>query len=153
LKGKKEAPMKNTLAILFLTTAIALPSMHALATAPERTAGENAQPAPAYDTQNLAGFTMKERQAIYDYYDMPPFQRDIREDIRFRTHAGPDSLVNSRLSPGVPRNDLPVRLARKLNPPKPGTKTVAIDADLVMLDLSTLRIIDVVPNVIPQYIR
>lgn len=146
--------MKNTIAILFLTAAIALPSVHALATAPERTAGENAQPAPAtYDTQNLPGFSMKERQAIYDYYDMPPFQRDIREDIRFRTHAGPDSIINSRLSAGIPRNDLPVRLARKLNPPKAGTKTVAIDADLVMLDLSTLRIIDVVPNVIPQYIR
>ncbi|MDP2207058.1 MAG: hypothetical protein Q8K65_12220 [Alphaproteobacteria bacterium] len=146
--------MKNTIAFLFLTAAIALPSMHALATAPERTAGENAQPAQAaYDTQNLAGFTMKERQAIYDYYDLPPFQRDIREDIRFRTHAGPDSLVNSRLSPGVPRNELPVRLARKLNPPKSGTKIVAIDADLVMLDLGSLQIVDVVPNVIPQYTR
>jgi hypothetical protein len=146
--------MKNTIATLFLTAAIALPFAPALATSHERTAGENAAPAPVVtDTQNLPGFTIKERQAIYDYFDMPMFQRDIREDIRSRIHTGPDSLVNSRLTPGVPRNELPVRLARKLNPPKSGTKIVAVDADLVMLDLGSLRILDVVPNVIPQYTR
>lgn len=153
--------MKNTFASLFIAFAVALPATTALAMAPEqasepdRTAGLSAMESSAAVPmpEAIAGFSEKERQAIYDYFDLPPFQRDIREDIRARIHDGPDALVNSRLSVNVPRNDLPVRLERKLNPPKIGTKNVAIDADLVMLDLDSQRIVDVVPNVIPQYTK
>lgn len=145
--------MKKTFAVLLLTAVVALPSVQAQAS-DSRMAGDHA-PIGTFQSniQHGAGFTPGERQAVYDYFGMPLAQRNIREDVRSKSISGPGAVAGARLSSNVPRTDIPVRLARKLNPPKSGTKHVAIDTDLVLLDLKTLQIIDVVPNVIPQYTR
>lgn len=143
--------MKNTFAFLFLTAAVVLPSVHALATT-ERTANQTVEAQPVAGPELPYGFSYSQRQAIYDSLDLPPFQREIREEIRAKNHL-PGAIVNSVLSPSVIRSDIPPRFLRKLNPPRAGTKYVAVVTDLVLLDLRTMRVLDVVPNVIPQYTR
>lgn len=145
--------MKKTFAVLFLSAAVALPSVQALASQDGRMAGDHAPVGAFTSAPTHTGFTPGERQAVYDYFGMPLAQRNIREEVREKSITGPGAVAGARLSSSVPRTDIPVRLARKLNPPKSGTKHVAIDTDLVLLDLNTLQIIDVVPNVIPQYTR
>ena len=159
--------MKNTFAFLFLTAAIVLPSVHALAaheaghtsgvTMPEpvteRSAGDITQAPHVAPAEISRGFTQRDREAIYNYLKLPANQRSIREDIRGKEHGAPGALIGSRLSPDIAVMDLGVKLERKLTPPKPGVKFGSVGVDMVALDLKTRQIIDYVPNVVPEYIK
>lgn len=160
--------MKKTFAFLFLTAAIVLPPVHAMAgheaghnsgiTMPEpvaeRSAGDITQaPHAAAPAEISRGFTQRDREAVYNYLKLPADQRSIREDIRAKEHAAPGALIGSRLSPQIAVMDLGTKMTRKLTPPKPGVKFGAVGVDMVALDLNTRQIIDYVPNVIPEYIK
>lgn len=159
--------MKNTFAFLFLTAAVVLPSIHALAAheaghasgvtmaqpVTERSAGDITQAPHVAPAEISRGFTLRDREAVYNYLKLPADQRSIREDIRSKEHGAPGALIGSRLSPEIAVMDLGVKMQRKLTPPKPGVKFGAVGVDMVAIDLNSRQIIDYVPNVIPEYIK
>lgn len=118
-----------------------------------RMAGETSQPAPSVPVEITRGFSQKDREAVYGYFKLPPAQQSIREDIRAKEHMGPGSLVGSRLAANIALSDLPVRLARKLAPPKTNVKFGSLGVDLIAMDINSREILDFVPNVIPEYTR
>ena len=119
-----------------------------------RMAGEASQPAaPAVRVEITRGFSQKDREAVYGYFKLPPAQQSIREDIRAKEHTGTGALVGSRLAANIALSDLPVRLARKLTPPKTNVKFGSLGVDLIAMDINSREILDFVPNVIPGYTR
>lgn len=118
-----------------------------------RMAGETSQPAPAVPVDITRGFSQKDREAVYGYFKLPPAQQSIREDIRAKEHTGTGALVGSRLAANIALSDLPVRLARKLTPPKTNVTFGSLGVDLIAMDIQSREILDFVPNVIPEYTR
>jgi hypothetical protein len=98
--------------------------------------------AHAPSAEPARGFAEPERQAIITYFsNLPPVPEELRPPAnREKLQAG------QSLPKGVAGRILPRDLDRSLPPPPAGHERVIVDSDVLMVELGSRRVIDVIPE-------
>jgi Ni/Co efflux regulator RcnB len=92
------------------------------------------------------GFSDQERQAILDYYADPrhrgPGDRALPPGIAKKVARG------GALPPGIAKRYLPRDLDTRLPPPPPGAERVVVGSDVLLVEIDTGFIFDVLKGVL-----
>ncbi len=103
------------------------------------------------DAQQIE-FSLKEKQIILDFYggDGPGKVKDKKNKGKGVGNKGmpPGLAKQGKLPPGIAKRQLPAGLVAQLPPPPAGLERVIVDNDILLVDIATQIVHDVLTDVL-----